>query len=584
MGNYAIISSKNIHGIKKAADHFRRLLHKDSIQINIGNYVFLYCDKSMLEDSLFLKKDDGFIAFSGSPVFPGKKTLQEGMEDAWQKITLGKTDELVVRGIFSYVYFNIEGKLKIGHDGVSVANLYCNSNNSVISTSFIITAIATETNLHYNQFALSELCLLGHITGDDTFFTEIRKIHHHHPDANFPFSWASKPVKFSENDFVSHRSFSDEVDHQLEVLENFFKDSEPMMNHYGVSLGISDGHDSRLLAGFLVRYIHALNLYSFWRKIETFEISIGKQICEKLKLPLQFIEGRDYADKSEQEIEDTFRSAFYFFDGQPRLHCNFFDDFNTPEFISVLTREKKVSINGVGGEAYRNNMHFLFKNINTTRFFKTHILDNGAPCALNNDQKSLIAEYLKKKFNSQLVQIGLPVIKGRYNRIQIQYFLNEFHPNGFRMNRTNGENQFVLQIPPYMDTQVVHSSYQAMNHLGISYSFQQAMLRKNHAELAEVISGYGYSFSKGEPISDKIKYIIKALVPDSLQLRRRMQITRDGNAEKVRERFKCMKQYSETVRQLHLPFNFEIINSQSDRWPVICSLGFTLAEINRLRE
>lgn len=581
MGNFALISKSNKAAQQRVKNYYHDVLGKNAVEKDAGNFQLIYCDKSFLNDAHFLEDQNGFICFSGSPIFRNTETVEASVQEIYAALQSDKFDADKIRGSYAFVYVN-KGKLFLGHDAIKVANIYCDETLQVISNSFVVTYLAIDSEVTINKNAAAELCMFGHLTGSDTFFSEINKLHHDTDKKNLPFEWITKPVK--DRDVSSLATKSEEVDRQLNVLDTFFNDVAGFLNHYGANLGTSDGHDSRLLAGFFNKKIKRSDFYTFWRKKETREIRISRAVAEASNKQIRMLEGKDIYDMTETEARATFEGAFYLFDGQPRLHCYFFEDFNTVSFVRKLSEKNLVSVNGMGGEEYRNNQHQLFQKIERNKFFDREIIDQVIPGMVNDIQRRNTISYLRKKFDKELKLNGLEDGSAFYNRKQLHFFFNEFQNNAYRLNRTNGENQFVMQVPPYLDSQVVLNAYHSMRYHGISYWFQQEMLRRNDKQLAQVGTVSGYTYEQGEPAKDRIKYVLKNLIPGKWIADSKAKKLNDKSGYRLMEKFPFISGYLENVKQLQLDIDIEKLFLHPERWPVILSLGFALHKLDALNK
>jgi|GEM_PF-6024520 len=581
MGNFTLIAKSNLPAQKQIAHYYRSQIGKEPKLLDAGEFLLVYCDKGFLNESHLTENENGFICFSGAPVFCGSASISEAVGKVFQQLNEGAFNAQHIRGNYCFVYFNRDKGLMIGHDAIKAANLFANRSFSVISNSFISTVMAVSEEMEYNKDALAELCLLGHITGNETIFTNIFKIHHDTQFKNIPFTWATSALKGRPVNPLPDKE--KEVQRQLNILETYFSDTAPFLNRYGANLGTSDGHDSRLLAGFFKRKITKSSFYTFWRKKETPEIRIAKQVATQCDQPLRMIEGKDISEKSEAELVENFLDSFYLFDGQPRLHSYFFDDFNTVTFLRKLINENLVSVSGVGGEAYRNNRHFLFRKIRPKVFFRKHIIEDLIPGILQGKQLEKLLTYLQKKFDNELVAAGIHHEDGYYNKMQVHFFLNEYQNNAYRLNRANGENQYVMQVAPYLDPKVLFGSYHSLPYHGISYGFQQEMLRKNDPALADIISGYGYTFKKGEPLKNKIRYLLKSMLPSRIVAGRKQHKLQDESGLKLLKKFPFLNVYFEKVKSLNLEINIHRLFLHPERWPVMISLGFALCEFEKMK-
>lgn len=582
MGNYTLITKANQVQQQFVFNYYKNKIGKTPIVLNAGDYNLVYCDKGLVPESHLLVEGESFICFSGTPVLCGSDNIQDTVRGLFNRLSNSKFDPSEVRGSYSFAFYQSGKPIQLGHDPVKVASIYTNESQSVISSSFVCTVLGCETELTYNKNAITELCLLGHITGKDTIYNEISKFHRNSSFKSPELEWVDvpKPQRAS----VSRKSFKEEVEFQLNTIESFFTDVAPFLNHYGVNLGISDGHDSRLLAGFFNKKLKKNTFYTFWRKKENLELFISKAVAAASGKELTLIQGKDVYEKTEDELISNFEESFYLHDGQARLHCYFFDDFNTVSFLKKLAKQNLVSVNGVGGEQYRNDQHLLFAQVKPLDFFYNNILDQSTPGIFPDPgEKRRITEYMIGKFEQELKEEGINGEQDYYDRYQLHFFFNEYHNNAFRTNRTNGENQFIMQLAPYLDSQLVFNSYSAIKHHGISFSFQQEMIRQNSLNLAEIISVYGYPFSKGEPLKHKIKYFVKYLTPNSVLVKQRMKLYNDQTGLKMMAQYPALKAYRQVIENLDLNLNIDKLFLLADRWPILISLGFSIRFFDKLK-
>jgi hypothetical protein len=583
MGNFTLMARANKAHQQVVVNYYRQKIGKTPVVLSAGEYDLIYCDKGFIPESHLLIEGNKFACFSGTPILRGTRTIGETVRGLFNRLADGKFDPAEVRGSYAFVFYEPGKPIQLGHDPVKVAGLYSNKNQSVISSSFACTVLGTEQALTLNINAVTELCLLGHITGKDSIYNDISKINCSSTLKIPGVEWLTVPQQ--RRSPLSTGNFKQEVAHQLNVIDSLFTDIAGFCNHYGVNLGISDGHDSRLLAGFFNKKLKKYSFYSFWRKEENLEIIISKAIAETSGKELKMIEGKDVYDKTEEEVIRNFEESFYLCDGQARLHCYFFDDFNTGSFLRKLANQHLMSANGVGGEQYRNDQHLQFNYSKPLDFFYHNLIDQGTPGVIQDPAaKKSIAQYMIGKFSQELKEAGLTGKQDVYDRYQLHFFFNEYHNNAFRLNRTNGENQFMMQFAPYLDSQLVFNSYSAIKHHGISFSFQQEMIRQTSPELAEITSVYGYSFSKGEPLMHKIKYLVKHFTPNSILVKQRMKLYSDQSGHKMLSQYPALKRYKQVIENLDLSIDLEKLFLHPDRWPIILSLGFSISFFEEMKK
>lgn len=582
MGNFTLMRRANKAQQQAVVNYYEQQIGKKAVILDAAEHVLIYCDKGFINESHLVVEGGSFACFSGTPILSGTKNISETIRGIFHRLLNGKFDPAEIRGSYAFVFYKPGNPIQLGHDPVKVASVYADSKGSVISNSFIAAVLGTVQQLTLNKNALTELCLLGHITGNDSIYQEISKI-------NNASSFAIPGIQWIQNagpgrQKQSSNGFKEEVRSQLDTIESFFNDVAGFFDHYGVNLGISDGHDSRLLAGFFNKKLTRTSFYTFWRNKENKEIAISKQVAAVSSKELVMIPGKEVYDKTEAELVQNFEGSFYLYDGLARLHCYFFDDFNTCSFLHKLADLNPLNATGVGGEEYRNDNHLQFKKVRPLDFFYKHIIDQSVPGIVKDAAtKKRIAGYMIGKFDNELKEAGLSNNKDVYDRYQLHFFFNEYHNNAFRMNRNNGENRYMMHIAPYLDSKLVFNSYASIPQQGISFSFQQEMIRQVSPELAKIISVYGYPFSKGEPLKDKIKYLIKHLTPNAILVEQRMRLYNDQSGHKLLSTYPALRTYLQVIEELDLPLDVQKLFLHADRWPLLLSLGFSIRFFETLK-
>ena len=145
--------------------------------------------------------------------------------------------------------------------------------------------------------------------------------------------------------------------------------------------------------------------------------------------------------------------------------------------------------------------------------------------------------------------------------------------------RTNAENALGHFVTPFIDRQLTRTSYKALRHHGISFAFQQAMIRKMDPGLASVKSGYGYNFLDGEPVKKKLKYLLKEFTPASVyqdKLDKKFESAGNKDFMDYLDKYRIFADSVQFIRRFELPLDEKIFTSRPDIMPVYLSLAYFL--------
>jgi len=304
---------------------------------------------------------------------------------------------------------------------------------------------------------------------------------------------------------------------------------------------------------------------------------VAKKVALKAKVNLQIVPANFHMDMNNDQMSDNLFKALMFYDGHIRMHCFLTEEYNTAGHRKKILGNMRLGINGIGGEQYRNEEHMESPSWSLRYFVKYFIGYHIGGRSFTN--KKFEEEYFKYIKSKLLVRLSLDKHKRRISRINVKKYLNELYVTSLMSVRTNAENQLSFYLTPYTDRQVTVSSYSAIPHLGISFRFQQEMIRKLDPDLAAVMSGYGYAFSEGEPLRVKIKYILKEITPAFIYQRKLDQVyDQKGNEDfrKFIDKFPIISEAVNTLRKLDIPLDEYRITSRPDLMPVYISMGYLI--------
>jgi hypothetical protein len=289
------------------------------------------------------------------------------------------------------------------------------------------------------------------------------------------------------------------------------------------------------------------------------------------------VEGKHHFDKTNDQLEDTLKKSLYFYDGHIRMHCFLMEDYHTIEHRTAILGDKKLGINGIGGEQYRNEWHMESPAWGLKYFTKYALARNLSGESFTDKKKEdAYFEYLQTKL---LKKLRLAPGTKRLSKKYIQKYYNEIYVASLMGVRTNAENILGHFITPFIDRQLTRVAYRSLPHHGISFDFQQAMIRKMDPELASVQSGYGYSFSQGEPFKKKLKYLLKEITPARLyqrKLNKKATAIGDKDFHQLISKYPVFKESVQFIQQLQFPVDKKTITSRPDIMPVYVSLAYFL--------
>ncbi|MEO6488916.1 MAG: hypothetical protein ABIO04_03160, partial [Ferruginibacter sp.] len=528
----------------------------------------------------FITHGNAILVCAGTPIYKDSHHLRESLSRILQDLEQGELDYNKIRGSYALVYSPDRKEIKLLTDQAGIWNIYFDSEQEIISTSFLAIIFGLKNKVTLNKFAATEVITSGRLIGPDTLFKEISRLE---------ISLVNKIGEIEvikDEDLLNFpitkfNTFSESVDEQIESLDNYFSDIRNFGNTYGVDSGLTAGHDSRMMLIQVRKYFKNFQIHSFWRKSKDLELTIAEKIAERAGVPLRVVEGKYHFDKSNEQLENTLKKSLFFYDGHIRMHCFLMEDYHTIEHRIKILGNKKLGINGIGGEQYRNEWHMETSRWPVayfTRYAMTYHISGES--FTDRDYENQYFKYLTRKL---LKKLGLPASTKKISRKYIQKYYNEVYVASLMGVRTNAENVLGHFITPFIDRQLTRNAYRSLPHHGISFAFQQAMLKKMDRDLASVQSGYGYSFTEGEPLKKKLKYLLKEFTPANIyqkKLNKKFGVAGNSDFLQYLEKYPVFRESVKLIHQYKLPIDEKTITSRPDILPVYLSLAYFLNHLS----
>ncbi|QSE96801.1 asparagine synthetase B family protein [Fulvivirga lutea] len=572
--------------IDKVKFLFQRFGMKNFDCLEFKDHIVLVWDKELSKDKHQINIDGHHLIVAGTPIYKGCSTLSESLHAILNDLRSNSWDYRNVRGSFAFLYSPDGSYLSLYMDQAGIFNVYFDLHHNVISTSFLATIFGLSENVELNRNALIEVLTTGRLIGPDTLVDNVNRVelHIHDQIGNINITKDKTLLSIGHENF---KNLSEALEYEIESVDRFFKDTKSFANNQGVDTGISSGHDSRMILIYLLRNLkkQKIQLHTYWRKTKDTELDIAEKVAKAAELDLKCIPIKHHFEKSNEEMASNLEEALLYYDGHVRMHCYFTEEYNTREHRLKILDDKRLGMNGVGGEQYRNEWHMESNKWSLTYFIRYYLCYHLAGrCFTNKSEEENYFNYLEKKIRTRL-----DIEKGRnyITRLEMSQYCNEVYVPSLMGARTNAENKISHFVTPFVDRQLIQDSYKAIPYHGLSYFFQQSIIRKLNKKLADVISGYGYSFSSGEPFVEKLKYIIKEITPKNIyQNRLDKKFTSKGNEDfmKFMNEFLIIREGVELLRAYKLPIDEFKLTSRPDLMPVYISLSYLILYLKKVNK
>jgi len=497
MGGFAILP-KNCSYKKSIFNSFEKREFNTPIQFKNLNFDILYYPKFNGVKQYVTDKDENVLFVYGS-LWYNDIAFENSKDILLDKIITNTLNEELLTGTFTLVFFNEQKDgIKILHDANAVNRFYFDGTSKIISSSWLsLVWLEKRTKEQINYNAIAENLILGFNIGKKTFINSIERIK---LNDNLPKNIEYTRLRCLIEKSIKTRDLSKSIRTSIKKLQNTLN---PKLKSYNkISLGISGGHDSRLLLGTIDKNIlgNKLSFFTFYKPKDK-DLEIAKIIAHELKKKIEIIKTNEI--DTQNDLENIYYRAFLFFDGQCGTLLQYSKNDYTKKFRDKLLDKTDLHLSGVGGEIFRNYNHQPRIPLSWEFWIDQFLFGGNLKSCLN---KKEVIENIKKE-----IRIDLGVNSEKINFEDRKKFYGNIFLSDWHGIRNSIENQYANYYSPFTDINLINYSYQTIRFHGSGGEYESEMINKASPELAKIKSGYGYNFSH-IPLKFKIINKIRCLV------------------------------------------------------------------------
>lgn len=403
-------------------------------------------------------------------------------------------DVTLTKGNFIILIWD-DQKWTILKDRLGVQQLFQTNDGYCFSNSFLTLLTSSGKKYKLNQEAIDEKLTTGFLTGEDTLVEGIKKVERHFPyrvDEN-EISLLTYPEHSLEID-IHNNGKNKSIESNIGVLQDYFKELNKAKQSLKGDVGLSSGFDCRLILAAakntldIPLHIHSHNTKGVHDK----EIKYARKIAEVYGADIHLVPTKKLEDAEEDLIKKTLQENVAFFDGRSARHLGSFSETYTPWYKKASMGNADYSLNGLGGEIYRDSYFMGNRNLKWEDWAKRFLFFPLSECAVANEQKMLdtsyrIKEKIEKRLNTNFDKADLFKTHAHYGLIKMP------DCNGSLAQAYSTVADFYL---PFIEYNQVMEALKAVPYLGIGGSYQAKMITQLSPEVAAVGSHYGFAFDK----------------------------------------------------------------------------------------
>lgn len=558
---------------KSVNEAFSSLNYKKGKYLQMGDWNAIVFPKTDYDIQNWLTYDEeGAICGIGTFGYKGK-VYDQALPVIYDDVVQNQLDITAFWGSFIILVYT-GGKFLIIRDGACLTRLYTHKDNLVISTSLSGLVELHRSKMTLDKDAATELLTTGVLTGSRTLVKEIHRIINHQKVDTVDIIETTS-VKYNQPN-----NREEALEQQIYITKNFFRtttnDWLKYMPESVFDVGITGGMDSRLNAALTLNNQLNIVLHTHWRRDEhkDKDFYYANIFAEKSGLPLHVNKVVDPIDMTPEQLIQNFEEAYRLSDGVIRPGCYWDEAYSTSSYRTGLTKTPYLRLIGFGGEQYRNGDRLPLRSKRSLKSWikwEMNYLFAGRYFT-SNDAVQKIEQQIESNIEKQVGQIKL-------NLFGFKEYIRLVQSTSYRSLQANMENRLGFCINPFLDTNLSVPSKLAIPFLGKSLGFQMEMINIISPKIALIPNGYGFDFTKGEPLKLKFNAVFWQLLPPWIKHPLYSKLNNHFRTDFIPymgSKHQFIKEIEEIVLDIGLPLDFTKHRLVRSRSRLALNLGYFL--------
>lgn len=430
--------------------------------------------------------------FVGTPLYRGIQfnCLLKVVSDEFYD---GKLDISNLKGNFLFVFIKDE-EITILSDRGRQHQLFYNEITGAVSNSLQLLVESNRNKYKLNKMALYERIAIGFNLGEDTIFENIIAITPKNKDIlrRLNIHYLNQGI-VNTNNLVFHDSGkASSLNRQITVLSDYFKLIDQTFPRKSGDLGLSGGFDCRLLLALASQNLtQKLHLHTHATAgVHEGQGGYAEKLAQVYGAGVTKVETSSPLDLSDEELEQMLYKNMVFFDGRSARHLGAYSQTYTADYKSASMGHGYYSLNGLGGEIYRDSYFTGNKKMTWNEWASRYLFLELSYEILPKDILHDLSAYLKKKILEEL-----PWDKSYFDMV----FTHSYY-GLLKMPQCNGNlvaayNKVSPILLPFVEPDNVVEALKAIPYFGIGGQYQARMIKMISPDLAAVPTNYGGSFA-----------------------------------------------------------------------------------------
>lgn len=516
-----------------------------------GEYRLLLWQKQLVECANWVERGDATLGAVGTVVYKAL-SYSHSLEAILSDFLEDKLETTKLRGNFCLIFL-CGGQVSFLNDTLNVQHLFTDHAQSFITSSFLAAMNAPSEKLTLNRMACLQKLLTGYTVGPETLFNEIVHISR---SIRQSCGWGFLKIPDISVPKADGRSRKQNIQKRAEKIREYLRDIAALKEEFSPEIGLSDGYDSRTL------YAGALDVWKQPIAVHTHstegagahdeEKVVVKKMAPEMGSELNIVPTKSMPDYCSVEIDDILKDGMYYFDGRCAYNMGAFSPVYTRKYKFATAKNHRLSLNGLGGEMYRNYYMVSKPYISVFQWMKAHTYPTTIDTVVKSKDLKCIHKNLTEKISKE---IGYHWGKIATNFAMRRLYSEVVMPDCDALN-CNAHNQMLFYLTPFIEWDMVYDAYKARKALGNCGELQAGIMCILNHKVAVYPSHYGFRFTEKPPVKYRLYMLARGWMPDFIWNSRTKRImkTRDRELTYLKDTAKKSQLLKSSIQYLERLF------------------------------
>lgn len=545
---------------------------------------------SKIQDSRVLTiQNGGLTAVAAGTLIYKTLNRQNSLTQVVADITGDRLDPRELSGTFNLIIVE-RHRIRMWCDAAGLYHTFYRSDGHAISSSFTAILKSASDDHPLDRFTVVLNLALGYWPGDRTFSEKIHRITPGNMQSlslSFPFCGDVFPRQNPAYDVPEADNLESHAAMQNDCLFRHIQRFRSLCDQ-GAYLGLSGGYDSRLLALMLQRSGISFRAFTHWKRGIGTDQAIAEDLARHMEIPLEAFNSSRFNCPESPEKSRILQEAFEFFDGRVHHAMEYQKYEYTPAYRMEVQSDAAPVFSGTGGEIFRNHNAMPRSGAaNMEDWLWYYVSDYLTFASIRSrDTRRRVIAYLR---NWIAESMGLSDSRRIPFAAMRRYYSDIWLKDWFGLRNTV-ENQYSEFVAPFAETRITETAHGSMQHIGWNGTLEAEMIRQLDPAIAAMPSSYGYPLTQ-VPKLRRLRTILRCVTPPAWKLtagvvrqavRKKTPLIRHPDVAGT----PILRRAAETMYDLKLPIDLDILARSREKKVLILSLGYALekhATESRLR-